>query len=180
MKKYIGLLVLIAIMLCTVCGCTEVESGQNVDSSTTVVEPVVEQQEKVSLEDKLVSEIEGAYHKESKLPESSTTIGMIQLAEKYTEKWKQVADKYYDEILKYDDIIQINEDYYSSDDLHTFVSNMKANWEEYNQVHCENYAKTLRTIYGNGTIVGPLLADYEYEMQKDWALQLIDIYDQLY
>ena len=48
---------------------------------------------------------------------------------KYTKKWKQVADEYYDKITKYEGIAQLDENYYSSDDLHTFVSNMKINWE---------------------------------------------------
>ena len=132
-----------------------------------------------SLREKLLREIEGAYYEEMELPESSTTYGMIELADKYTQKWKQVADEYYDKIMEYDGIIKETEDYYSSDEFHIFVSNMKTNWEQYNQVQCENYSKTLRAIYARGTIVGPLFADYKYELQKEWALQLVGIYQQL-
>jgi len=132
-----------------------------------------------SLADKLAREIDSAYAKELELPEASSTIGMIEAANKYTDKWKQVADEYYNIIMAYDGITQPSEAYYSSDDLHTFVSNMKTSWEQYNQVQCENYLKTLQTIYGGGTIVGPIMADYKYDMQKEWALRLVKIYQQL-
>ncbi|MBE6798051.1 MAG: hypothetical protein E7531_06960 [Ruminococcaceae bacterium] len=81
--------------------------------------------------------------------------------------------------MKYDGITQLDENYYSSDDLHTFVSNMKKSWESYNKEQCDNYGKTLSAIYGGGTIIGPLLADFEYNMQKDWALRLVNIYEKL-
>ena len=56
---------------------------------------------------------------------------------------------------------------------------MKSNWEQYYQVQCENYLKTLQAIYSGGTIVGPLFANYKYKMQKEWTLQLVDICEQL-
>ena len=135
--------------------------------------------EEESLREKLIREIDGAYLQESESTEYSTTVGMVELADKYTEKWKQVADGYYKKIMEYDGIVRPSEDYYSSDDLHTFVSNMKANWEEYSQKQCENYAKTLQTIYAGGTVTGPVYASYKYELQKEWALQIVGIYTQL-
>lgn len=82
--------------------------------------------------------------------------------------------------MEYNGIIQGSDDYYSSDDLHTFVSNMKTSWEQYNQTQCENYFKVLETIYAGGTIVRPIFADYKLNLQKEWALRLVIIYDQLY
>ncbi len=143
-------------------------------------DPVDKVQVDESLYEKLIREIDGAYIEEQKTPKGSTTIGMVEISDKYTEKWKQVADEYYDKIMKFDGITKLNENYYSSEDLHTFVSNMKTNWEEYNQEQCTNYLKTLQTIYGAGTIVGPIFANYKYEMQKEWALQLVGICQQLH
>ena len=125
----------------------------------------------------LLREIEGVYLEEQKLPEYSTTIGMIELANTYSEKWKQVADEYYNKIMEaeieeYDESVQPN---YSSDALHTFVSNMKTSWEKYYQEQCDNYYKVLKANYGPGTIVGPIFANYKYEMQKEWALRILDI-----
>lgn len=187
MKKLAVILccVILAVSLCACKKDAEKETNNNLDvgsnSSTSLIgDDVVEDQVDESLYEKLIREIDGAYIEEQKAPESSSTVGMVELSDKYTEKWKQVADEYYDKIMKYDGITQLNENYYSSDDLHTFVSNMKTNWEEYNQKQCTNYVKTLQTIYGAGTIVGPIFADYKCEMQKEWALQLVGIYQQLY
>ncbi len=131
-----------------------------------------------SLSDKLVREIEGAYIAEQEYPENSSNAGMVELAEKYTEKWKEAADECYNKIMKFNGVPTVY--YYSSDDLHTAVSNMKVSWEQYSQVQWENYLITLQTAYGPGTIVGPIMANYGYEMQKEWALQLAGICEQLY
>lgn len=186
MKKFAVLLCFVILIL-SLCACsTDVENeiinnseGTSTPSSSIGSE-VAENQVKESLSEKLIREIDGAYLEEQKAQESSTTVGTIELADKYTEKWKQVADEYYEKIMKYDGIIQMSDTHYSSDDLHMFVSNMKTNWEAYNQEQCTNYMKTLQTIYADGTIVGPIFANYKYEMQKVWALQLVGIYQQLY
>lgn len=179
MKKNSVCLLLIAVLILSFVGCGRNNSNIVNENSSPAVSDVESFNAEQSLSEKLINEIDGAYSEDAKLPEYSATVGMIELANKYTEKWEQVADKYYNKIMEYDGIIKLSDDYYSSDDLHTFVLNMKTNWEQYNQVQCDNYMKTLRTIYASGTIVGPLYADYEYEMQKEWALQLVDIYEQL-
>lgn len=180
MNKIIGFCLAVLVLTFCLCGCQK-EKVENVGENATSVETTVEEKNTdEALYEKIIREIDDAYLEEQKKSENCTTVGMIELADKYTEKWKQVADEYYNKIMEYDGIFQPNENYYSSDDLHTFVSNMKINWEQYNQVQCENYVKTLRTIYGSGTVVGPIFADYKYEMQKEWALQLVGIYEQLY
>ena len=189
MKKIIILFftALIVLTFLSACQRSDIDNGDanintsNNSTSTSLSDKVVETTTiKESLTEKLIREIDVAYHEEQKNPDNSTTIGMVELSDKYTEKWKQVADSYYNKIMEFDGIVQLSENNYSSDDLHIFVSNMKTNWEEYNQEQCANYVKTLQTIYGSGTIVGPIFADYKYEMQKDWALQLVGIYQQLY
>lgn len=187
MKK-IALLLCCVILATSLFACkkdAEKETNNNLDvesdfSTSSMSDDAVEDQVEESLCEKLIREIDGTYIEEQKATGSISTVEMVELSDKYTEKWKQVADEYYEKIMEYDGILQLNENYYSSDDLHTFVSNMKTNWEEYNQEQCTNYMKTLETIYGAGTIVGPIYSDYVYEMQKEWALQLVGIYQQLY
>lgn len=179
MKKISVLLLVFALLLCFN-GCQPNTLNNSSDGKTdpisTTSQPDSQKYEpKESLAEKLVREIDGAYEKEQNEPENCSTVGMIELADKYANEWKLIADEYYNKIMEYDGIIQPNEDYYSSDDLHTFVSNMKNNREQYHQVQCENYVKTLQTIYGRGTIVGPVFADYKYNMQKEWALELVYI-----
>ncbi len=154
---------------------TSPSENTTLPSEDTTEHDVVEDQVDESLCEKLIREIDGTYAEESKLPESSTTVGKVELADKYTKKWQQVADEYYNKIMAFDENIAPSEIYYSTDDLHTFVSNMKISWEQYYQEQCENYIKTLQAIYNGGTIVGPIFAVYKYEMQKEWALQMVGI-----
>ncbi len=193
MKKIIA--VLFVVLLLCVSGCDTVTPGADVPASssstttttttmttTTTSATATNTQAALpeSLVEKLTREIEGAYIEEQKLPESSTTLGMIELSARYTEKWKEVADEYYQKIMAYDDVELVEAYNYSADDLHTFVSNMKTNWEQYNQTACENYRKVLQTQYGLGSIVGPIFAEYQYEKQKEWALELVGIYQQFH
>ena len=184
MKRIIVLFCVVLMLVSILFGCQKADvanDDSNLSTSTSSADQDVQKNTvEESLTEKLIREIDGAYAEESKLPESSTTAGMVELSDKYTEKWKQIADEYYNKIMEYDGIITPNEIYYSSDDLHTYVSNMTTNWEQYHRVQCENYVKTLQTIYADGTIVGPIFADYKYEMQKEWALQIVGIYEQLY
>ncbi len=131
-----------------------------------------------TLTEKLLREIDNEYKKESFEGDGSTG-AMVERADKYTKKWQEVADEYYNKLMEYDGIVQIDETcIYSSDDFHKFIKNMKTSWEKYHTVQCENYEKALYAIYA-GSIVGPIFADYKYDAQKDWALQLVAIYEQL-
>lgn len=132
-----------------------------------------------ALSDKLIREIDGAYIEERKSPENSSTVGMVELTTKYTNKWKQVADDYYDKIMQYDNTAQIDESGVLIDDLQASVCKMKTNWDRYYKEQSEEYANTLYAIYNGGTLMRPMLADYKYELQKEWALKLVSIYEQI-
>lgn len=128
-----------------------------------------------SLAESIEEEIEAARKADSQLPQYTSTAGQCDLWAKYTQKWKEVADECYEKIMQYDDVVQPSEYYYSAEDLHTFVSNMKTNWESYSKQQCEHYFGVLQTYYQGGTIVGPLAASYKYKLQKDWALEILKI-----
>ena len=134
----------------------------------------------LSLSQRLICEIDGAKKEEALYNgEYSTTVGMVDLANKYKKLWEEKADEYYGKLMEYEGIVQPSDIYYSSDDLHTFIFNMKNTWETYSKEQRENYLKVLQAIYGPGTIVGPLIAEYEYDMQMEWTLELVEICEQL-
>lgn len=133
-----------------------------------------------SLSQTIEEEIEAAREADSYLPEYTSNAGMSELWGKYRDKWKEIADEYYEKIMQYEDIVQINEHYHSAEDLHSFVANMKINWETYSKVQYEQYFEVLLTVYQSGTIVGPLAASYQYNLQKDWAMEVLHICEMLY
>lgn len=132
-----------------------------------------------SLTAKYTREIAGAYAEENKLPDSGTTAGMVELADKYAAQWTAVAEEYYQKLLVYEHDWEELEGYPSAEEFHAYISNMKSSWEQNYQVMYENYFGTLEYIYGTGTIVGPVAAQFRYNMQRDWALLILDICDQL-
>ena len=90
---------------------------------------------------------------------------------------EELPNQYYNKLLEIDNIEPMNEYYYTADEMHTFVTNMKTNWEEYYKVQCENHSKAIRAAYNGGTLAGPVSASYAMERQKEWAIQLINLYE---
>lgn len=186
MKKLICIILSLLVLTVCFCSCKATDNKNDeilppaetstFDKTSTPSENTAAQEPKnETMAEKLIREIEAKYEEELDLPENSSTAGMCSVSSKYTEKWEAVADHCYNKIMNYNGIVAESEEFYSSDDLHTFVSNMKKSWELYYQEQCENYEKALATIYSKGSVVGPIFADYQYEMQKEWALQLVYI-----
>lgn len=183
MKRTALLFLVFLLLLGSLCGCKTVVPGNAEQSTTqdsTSTTGAVANTVPESLSEKLVRQMKEAYLADSKKSEYFSTAGQCELHDEYRKKWKDIADTYYNKIMEYDDIIQPSEIYYTAEDLHTFVTNMKTNWEQYSAEQYDNYTKTLVAIYQAGTIVGPLSASYKCELQKDWALQLVKICEQLY
>ena len=104
---------------------------------------------------------------------------MIELADSYAKKWEQVADEYYNKIMGFSGDSQLDGKHYSAEELHSYASDLKTKWEKESKEKSDNYLKTLQETYGSGTIIGPLISNYNYESQKEWALELVGIYQQI-
>jgi len=126
------------------------------------------------LAERLARELDDAYARDAKKAEYSTTVGMVNLANKYTQKWQQIADDYYTKISEY----KATNDQ-KTKNLQSAVAAMKNSWEQYNQKQCQLYLKALQTVYGDGSVGRPLFATYKLSLQKEWALQLVGLYQQL-
>ena len=192
--KRIALFALAFAMVLSFFGCSgnDPDVAHNEDSTaekttkatdeTTDIPDELEIPEYVPLSQKLRDEIDGAKKEEARNNfDYSTTVGMVELADKYRKIWEEKADEYYKKLMDYED--PDLQDYfgyiYTTDDLHTFIFDMKNTWEAYSKEQRENYLKVLQAIYGPGTIVGPLIAEYEYDMQMEWTLELVEICEQL-
>ncbi len=165
MKAKLVIFLILMFVIISFSGCNRVvDSDLEIDSKPTISSAENEE----SIAEKLSHEIDGAYREEQNKPEYTTTIGMIELADKYTKKWAQIADDYYNKIM---DSAKISKDYKNN------VFNMKINWEKDSEKQYSDYVANLQATYSGGTIIGPLAANYKYEMQKKWALQLVEMYD---
>lgn len=156
------------------------ENGQQVAGATvdpTTGEPlrnIWNYESPKSTGEQLIEEIDGAYEAALKNPEDGSTGGMVDVAATYRDQWKQVADQYYDKIVTYADA----ESVWALDDLHRSVADLKTNWEQSSQKQIKNYGDALYAIYG-GSLVSVMVADYEYDLYKEWALELVAIYENI-
>jgi len=128
-----------------------------------------------SLTERITRQMEEAFEADAKLPEYTSTAGMCSLYDKYTEKWRQIADEYYDKIMAYEDLAVPGDVYYTAEDLHIFAADLKTNWEQYAWEQYDIHIKILETIYQGGSIIGPLSASYRCNQYKEWALELISL-----
>ena len=184
MKRVLLFCSAIGLLILCLCGCQKsAETSSQVvaslpadvsENATAEETPLYE-----SLSDRLTREIDGAYQAERQKPENSSTAAVADVAAIYTEKWAQIAEKCYNAIMAYEELYPPSDIYYSSDDLHSFVTDMKMNWEQYSQRQEDNYLKVMQSYYQAGTIVVMIMADYTYDMQMNWALELAGICDTL-
>jgi len=190
MKKRMSLFLATAVLMLGFCACQPKSKETNSDETLTTAESTVEEtpttaesttsenQVQETLAEKLLREIEGAYREERESTENSSQGAMADVDYKYTQKWKQIADEYYQKILTHDVMVGTGTGD-SSVSGTAALSEMKNNWEQYYKQQCDSYEKVLGTIYGGGSLAGIMHSSYRYEMQKEWALELVEIYQHL-
>jgi len=164
-KKIIFLILLITMLLCS---CEKHTSTPEslVDNTTNV-----KQQE--TLGDKLIYDIENEYTIESQKPEYTTTVGMIDLKYKYAEKWENISSEYYHKIENH---IKKNSGETRADLLES-LEEFKEKYEQYIKSNIDMYSEIYNLKYKGGSIIGVLGASKHYELQKEYALELIEIYE---
>lgn len=192
MKKIFSLLLILLLILGLI-GCEKAPVKDNtpsssethlVDNSSVVSAPstsskVKEEAPKEGLAERLKKELEDGYNSEALLPENSTTLGMVELADKYAKKWADTADEYYKKIMEYNGSVTKTENYQDAEGLHSYLSTLKTTWENKIRTDCENELQRLKDTYGGGTIIGPSFAIFKLQKQKEWALEVVKIYESL-
>lgn len=168
MKKIIVLGVL-SFILC-LCSCETKPSVPEVNTNDTTA---VAKEE--SLRDSLLHSIEGDYEKESKLDEYVTTVGMIDLANKYADKWDAVSAEYHDKIISVvEEAFEAEKDIFAEK-----LDKLKASYEEYAENNLDIHTEIYNLRNSGGSIIGSLCASEYYELKKEYALELVDIYEKL-
>ena len=131
-----------------------------------------------SLADIIQQKIDGELKKEQYLDENCTTMGMANFYLKYAEKWESIANQYYERLFDF------KEDWYSLDesntneDFYESISRMKEIRETYRDELLDAYYMNKRSLYGTGSYVTVGMAVCEYDLAKDWAMRVLNIYQQ--
>ncbi len=101
------------------------------------------------------------------------------VCEKYTEKWKTVADRYYKEILYYNGSVPQDPNFSTDAQMHEYIEQRKTQWEaEYEENH-KNYLAELLEQYSDTDKAQALCSAYKFDMQREFSLELIGIYEML-
>lgn len=177
--KRTAVLILAALLLVSLCGCIGENENSGRDNTSSISsessKPENDDRDRGAAE-KLTEEIDGAYERDADLEENQTTVGMIELADKYAEKWEKVAEEYYNKLMSVEYAVLLDSKKYSSGEFREYIKNLKKTREEEMEKDMEETRSELEREYGGGTIIGPLLSDHNYELQMKWALELVGIY----
>ncbi len=168
MKRILILTTLLVVLCLCACEKRTPVPETNINDITTVV------QEK-SVSDKLLHDIESEYEEESKKDEYITTLGMMELAYKYADKWDAVSAEYYDKI------IAVTEDVFENkkDIIIEKLDILRDGYDAYCENNLDLYTEICNMRYSGGSIKGPLCASKYYELKKEYALELVGFYEEL-
>lgn len=157
------------IILC-LCSC---KGGTSLPMEDASVKDSATQEE--SIGDSLLRSIEGEYERDSKKDEYITTVGMVDLAYRYADKWSDVSSEYREKI------IALAEDLFP-DKKTVFVEKLdklSVLYDEYAESNLEVHKELYNLKYSGGSIIGPLCATEYYELKKAYALELVEFYEKL-
>lgn len=155
------------------------DTDASADDTQTTTQPSVSTTLPVSLQDKYEAEVEADYAADAELPEYQSTAGMCELSDKYTKRWSDIADEYYDKLLAYELEEDISTPYCSVEEYRTALADMKAAHEDFVEKEMTAYSIILRYEYQGGSISGVIAAGHRYELEKTWALKILDLCDMM-
>lgn len=127
--------------------------------------------------DVYLRDIQGAYDAEMAKEENQNTVTMVQLTQDYAEKWKTVAEEYCAKIMAFDGALTPNPRFNQVEAMKSYISATKADFESSFQRRSDDYLQSLQDVHGGGSIMGLSMAVFEYGLCKDFALEILRVYD---
>ena len=104
----------------------------------------------------------------SRLDGAACNMETSQISYDYAQKWDAVAAQYYDAIMGV-----------ANDDLKAALSAGPEAWEAYAQAELELFFRYKEQKYWGGSIMPVLVADAQYQLSRERALELYDIFIQV-
>lgn len=139
----------------------------------------------LTLGEKLTKKIEAEL--ENKLQNAADGGGTFDYRVAYdtcAQEWKEVAEQYYDAIMAYEEWFAEWEEMSGNDriveDFRAAMEEYKSAWEEYEQSQGTAYDTIIDTIYGGGSLGSIAFSEHHYDHCKQWALQVLEIYELMF
>ncbi len=105
---------------------------------------------------------------------------IVSVCENYTAKWKTVADRYYKEILYYNGTVPTDPNFSTDKEMHEYIEERKVNWEADFQKDTADYLESAKEANPQDEQKAQALcAAYKFDLQREFALEMIGIYEML-
>lgn len=137
---------------------SEVEGKEN---TKTDADTPNTQTEYKNIYEELDATIEAEY--EEALNNALSTADICDVHIEFESRWKAIADEYYNKLIE-------------DENLKPYIIELKADWEVYYDSQIENYRNIYGKVLEGGSLTGIVFSSKKCSLQKDWALQLINIY----
>lgn len=103
----------------------------------------------------------------------------IAVCDKYREEWAKIAKRYINELLNYNGDVPVHADFSTDKELHEFVEFRKVDFETFFDSDSKSYLAQMEEQYGKGDKADALCAKYMFDLQRAYALEMIEIYELL-
>ena len=137
---------------------SEVEGKEN---TKTDADTPNTQTEYNNIYEELDATIEAEY--EEALNNALSTADICDVHIEFESRWKAIADEYYNKLIE-------------DENLKPYIIELKSDWEVYYDSQIENYRNIYAKVLEGGSLTGIVFSSKKCSLQKDWALQLINIY----
>ena len=164
MKKVLCAILALALLVCFSACQTDAPSAEN----PTPQEP---------LTDRYLREIQDTYDAQMAKEENQSTAQMVQITQQYTQTWSDVAQEYYEKLMGFSGELSSRETLQSVEDLRAYVETQKQTFDADYLSKSDAYLQSLQESYGGGSIIGLSMSVFQYDLQKNWALSLLQLYD---
>lgn len=156
---------------------TPQDAPTSTDDTPATTQPSVSATPPVFLREKYEAEIEADRDADADLPEYQSTAGMCELSDKYTKRWQEIADKYYDKLMAFE--YDFETPFCGVEEFRSALADMKANHENYVEKEMTAYVSVVKYEFQGGSASGVVISGHRYNLEKEWALKILDICDML-
>lgn len=202
MKRFISLLIIVMFIF-TLCACKGVEQGDALNHTYTEdsvqTEPQPETQSQTAtdadaestytdnnsedvpvamgpLQSKHIDKLDIPFDEE--VQQVATVYEKIDVYNKYTEEWRSLADRYYNELLKCNGSVPPTVNYNTAEQMHEYLEQYKNDWQTLFDSQSELYLQKI-DVNEEDLEAKVLYADYEYKSYRELALYFIGVYEEV-
>lgn len=116
---------------------------------------------------------------ENEYAQAKTDAERIQICDKYREEWEKTGKRYYKELLYYNGDVPAHTEFSTDKEMHEYVEFSKKDFDSYYENESKSYLNEMEKEYGKSDKANALSAKYKFDLQRSFALEMIELYELL-